>query len=116
MCRAVGLSSPFHANAIVNRYDMGESKEIQLSAYRIGDNLTAGVWPFEVFDTLAVHVEENADYDKVLTMGYAYPHISYLPSDATWEYTSYETDTFPFKRGAGEFVRDNIMEMMEEIK
>ena len=116
MCRAHGLSSPFHANAIVNRYGMGDTKDVQLSAYRIGDNLTVGVWPFEVFDTLAVYVEENAGYDKVITMGYAYPHISYLPTDATWEYTSYETDVTRFAPGTGEKISDFQVVMLRELK
>ncbi len=116
MCRVYGMSSPFHANAIVSNYNKGESQTFPVSAYALGDNLVFGVWPFEVFDMLAVHVEENAPYDTVLTMGYAYPHQAYLPNETAWEYNSYESDTNPYVQGTGELVRDTVLGLMEQIK
>lgn len=116
MCRAYGMSSPFHANAIINNYNRGESQTFPVSAYALGDNLVFGVWPFEVFDMLAVHVEETAPFDTVLTMGYAYPHQAYLPNEAAWEYHCYESDTNPYVQGTGEVVRDTVLGLMDQLK
>lgn len=116
MGKPYGIRSPFHANAIISRAGKGESEEIQLSTVAIGDDLAFIVSPFEMFDQLTVYIEENAAYDKVITVGYAYPHKSYLPSEYGWSYTSYETDTFPFVPGTGELVRDTLMELLDKMK
>ena len=116
LCRAYGISSPFHAGSIVSRHNMPDTQTFELNVLRIGDNLGVIVCPFEMFDTLTVHVEENANYDTVLTMGYANDVVCYMPTEAAFEHTCYESDTCRFTSGTGERIRDMLLEMLEQIE
>jgi len=116
MCRPYGISSPFHAGAIVTRHNMPDTATFELNTLRIGDNLAMVICPFEMFDTLTVYVEENADYDTVLTMGYANNVICYMPTTEAFEHTCYESDTCRFTAGTGERIRDMLLDMLEQIK
>lgn len=113
--RPYGISSPYHAEAIVNRYNMGESDTFYVGAFSIGDQIAFTTAPFETFDVNAKYERENSPFAYTFTLGYTNGATGYLPSDYVWDYTSYETDTHKFHRGSAEVVQNTHMDQLAAL-
>ena len=113
--RPYGISSPYHANAIVSRYGMGETDTFYVGAFTIGDQIAFTTAPFETFDVNAKYERENSPFDYTFTLGYTNGSTGYLPADYVWDYTSYETDTHKFHRGSAEVVQNTHMEQLDQL-
>ncbi len=110
-----GIRSPYHANAINNRYNKGETETIELDAIVVGDDIAIVTAPHELSDTNSVWLEENSPYAMTFTFGYANGHNGYIPSALTWEHTSYETDISVFEPGTAEELQNNFLSMLKEM-
>ncbi|MBE6982285.1 MAG: hypothetical protein E7437_08195 [Ruminococcaceae bacterium] len=113
--RPYGISSPYHAEAIVSRYSMGESASFYVGAFSIGDEVGFTTAPFETFDVNAKYERENSPFRFTFTLGYTNGSMGYLPADYVWDYTSYETDTHRFHRGSAEVVQSTHMEQLTAL-
>ena len=112
---ASGIRSSYQANAIRSRKDMGETEDIELNAFAIGDHFAIVSAPNELFDSLSVMTEVGSPYEWTMCFGYANNGLGYMPDAATWEYTSYETDVTRFVKGTGEQIVDCYLSMLNEI-
>ena len=111
-----GIRSPYHANAIVNRKNLGATDLRELNAIMLGDTVSLVTAPNELFDTNAVWLEENSPTEFTLTLGYTNGHYGYVPSALAWEHTSYETDITWFERGTAEAYQECFLGMLREMK
>ncbi len=112
---AIGIRSPYQANAILKREELPEIYSLELNAITLGD-VAIVTAPNELFDTLSVYVEDHAPFGKVLTFGYCNDYRGYIPSKFGFEYTCYESDCCRFCPGIGEKIRDTFLEMLREMK
>lgn len=109
------IHSPYHANAIVARYNMGSTLSMELDAVRIGD-ISFVTAPFEMFDTNGAYIKDNTPVDMTFVLTYANDHVSYVASKEAFDYGCYEADIRRFTRGTAEEVAALLVEMVAELK
>lgn len=110
-----GIRSPYHANSIISRSKKGATVTTELNAVVISEDVAFVTSPNEPFDTLSVEMEQASPYKYSLYFGYTNGYTGYLPTAAAFEYTTYETDVSTYKAGAGEAIRDQWVEMLNEL-
>lgn len=109
------IHSPYHANAIVARYNMGKTLSMELDAVRIGD-ISFVTAPFEMFDTNGAYIKDNTPVDMTFVLTYANDHVSYVASKEAFDYGCYEADIRRFTRGTAEEVAQILVDMVAELK
>ena len=110
-----GIHSPYMATAICRHYEMGESFEMNIQAYSIGDMGWTSV-PVEMFDTTGVNIRKASPFEFTFTQGYTDESFGYLPTRDAYEYGCYEADTTNFAPGAAELVEEKLINMLHELK
>ena len=111
-----GIRSPYHANAIVYRSKLGESRTIELDVLSFGD---AAVFfgSYEMFSENALFVKRNSPFRVTMCAGYSNENfVEYIPSVGVFSYEAYERDTTKFVPGTGERLAELFLEMLNEIK
>lgn len=112
LAKSYGFTSIYQANAIVSRTSMGESENLEQSAFRIHD-LGFIVGSYEMFSTNAMAVKEASPYDVTFVIT---GNKNYIPSIAAFEYRSYEGDTCRFIPGTGEKLQDKFIELLKAVQ
>lgn len=101
-----GLRSPYQGNAVVNRHNFPDQLSMELDMITIGNSVAISTAPIEMFHETSKWLENtlrtNGGYKLAMTFGYSNEHMSYVPSNTVWEYTSYETDISHWERGTAE--------------
>ena len=110
-----GIRSPYHANAIVNRYNKPATATSELNAVALGDHVAFVSAPNELYDQLGEMTEASSTYPMTVTLGYTNGYTGYIPTLYGFEYTSYETDVCWFKAGIGEIMVDTFLSMLDEM-
>lgn len=111
-----GIYSIFHANAIINKANMGATSKITISTITIGKSLALTFVPFEQFDTNGAWVEENSPYEWTVCQSYTNGRLGYIPSSYGYEYGCYEADTGDFAQGTGEEIAAELVNMLKKSK
>jgi len=110
-----GIRSPYQANSIISRKDKPATITTELNAVVISDEVAFVTSPNEPFDTLSVEMEAASPYKYSMYFGYTNGYTGYLPTAAAFEYTTYETDVAWYKSGAGEAIRDLLVDMLKTL-
>jgi len=110
------IRSPYHANGIIGRAYAGASITLELNAISIGKSIALVTAPDELFDTNSAWLETQSPYEMTLTLGYANGHNGYIPSQAGYDYTCYESDVTKFVPGTGEQVQETFLTMLKTLK
>ena len=114
--KAFGIRSPYHANAIVFRSKLGETRTIELDVLSMGE---AAIFfgSYEMFSENALFVKRNSPFRATMCAGYSNENfVEYIPSIGTFSYEAYERDTTKFVPGTGERLAELFVEMLNEIK
>lgn len=112
-----GIRSVYQANAIVSNYSRTEKDgRMDLKAIAIGNEVALLTFPGELFSGLYTSIEKQSPFETTLLFGYADQHVSYLPTQAAYEYTCYESDITRFAPGTGEQVQQQYMDMLEQLR
>lgn len=109
-----GINSVYQAGAILNIAKMGESQDVEMSAYRIGDLGWSAV-PFEMFCDTGEDIRKNSPFPMTFTQGYTDNNYSYLPTRRTFEYGSYESDVTRWCPGMAEDVGVFMGDMLNDL-
>ena len=112
---SLGLESLYHANSISGRGSLGDTFEIEIDAYVIGD-FGWIMAPCEMFDSTAKFIRENSPTAFTFSCGYSNGAGGYFPTLECWEYGAYEVDTTRVARGTAEKLADRFVEMLDELK
>ena len=110
-----GIRTPYHANAIVSRSTMGETRDMELNALSIGEHVGFVTAPFEMFTSTSVETEEASPFDTTFVMGYSNSQNCYIPDDLAWEYTCYETDVTWYVQGTSNMIREQWLSMLDNL-
>ena len=108
----LGLSSCFHASAIVRRAKAGATENREVNAIAIGPVGFVRVG-YEMASEHAMELKEAAPFDTVFIMS---GNNRYLPREEAIDYHSYEGDTRQYTRDAADVMVKNELEMLNEIK
>lgn len=110
-----GIKSPYHANAIVTKFSMGQTYTInEINTFAIGDVafITA---PYEMFHQSGSYIRENSPFSMTFIVTCANGHNSYIPTLDTYDYYSYECCLCRFKPGTAEILADKYVELLNTL-
>ena len=110
-----GIRTPYHANAIIGRAGAPQTVDLELNAISLGPDVGIVTVPNELFDTLAVMVEEASDFPLTMTFGYCGAYRGYIPSMLAYEHTCYESDCGKYAPGIGEQIAQNLIDMLKQF-
>jgi hypothetical protein len=114
MCREAGISSIYHADAIVANKGRGQTTKMELDVFAIGD-ISFIFFPVEMFDTNGMQIKEATPFDMTFICGYANQCQGYMPSKLAYENIGYEVATTCFAEGTAETVVEHFMGMLNEL-
>lgn len=110
-----GIHSPYHANAIVARAQMGDT--LSMDVYAIsGGGISFITAPYEMFDTNGMYIKDHTPFDMTFILGYANTHNSYIASAQAFDYGCYEADIRRYAKGAAEELADLYVSMLTDLK
>lgn len=111
-----GFRSIYQPLGIVNNHNRSDADcKISLKVISIGEELAILTFPGELFNVLYTQVEEQSPFAMTLLFGYADQHMGYLPTEAAYEYTCYETDVSRFAPENGQKVQQQYLEMLNSL-
>lgn len=102
-----GFSSVYHAGAIIARYNMAQTLEVEVNVFSIGDQVGFYTVPGELWDTASVIIEEGSPFPITICVGYSLGDYKYFTHGLAWTYESYETANYRLT------VPDTLNKMME---
>ena len=109
---ALGLSSCFHASAIVGRSKLGPTEVRELNAFSLGP-VGFVTCTFEMASEHADELKAMAPFDTVFIMS---GNQRYIPREEAIDYHSYEGDTRFYVRETGDMMVNQFNEMLGEVK
>lgn len=112
---AQGIKGPYHANAIVSKASLGDTKPFSIYAVSFGDIGFAAA-PYEMFDTNGEYIKENSPFAMTIVAECANGAVGYIPSSIAWDNRGYEVDTCRYQKGIGEELAENYVSMLTELK
>lgn len=112
--RQRGLSSVYHAGAVMKRCTRPQTQVMELYAVRIGE-LGLVTVPFEMFAANGVFVKKNSPLPMTLVCSLANEHWFYVPTREAFEYGCYESCISYFAKGAGEATAEKLVDMLKTL-
>ena len=114
LCAKYGFSSLFEVNATVANAQRGETGEIPLACYAIGDiAITAA--PFEMFCQTEKQLREDSPFSFTFTCGYSNDSQSYMPAAECFENQGYEVVVCHYVKGTAELISETQLGMLNEL-
>ena len=112
MARDIGLSSAYHANAIVSRSKMGATDQRTLNVFRIGSvSFTTGT--YEMASEHAGELKAASPFEYTFQIC---GNTKYIPREEAIDYQSYEGTNRPYTRETGDMLVQKYVEMLTSIK
>ena len=112
MARDIGLSSAYHASAIISRSKLGASQPRTLNVFRIGPvSFTTGT--YEMASEHAGEVKAASPFEFTFQIC---GNSKYIPREEAIDYQSYEGTNRPYVRETGDMLVAKYIEMLESIK
>jgi len=112
MAKDLGLSSAYHASAIVTRSRLGASEPRTLNVFRIGPvSFTMGT--YEMASEHAGEVKAGSPFPFTFQVC---GNSKYIPREEAIDYHSYEGDTRRYTRETGDMMVAKYIEMLNSIK
>lgn len=111
----LGLTSQYHANAIVARQYRPERDMLRLDAVRIGGMAFVAV-PYEMFSNHSLYIKENSPFEMTIISTSSNDDAVYIPTIEAYEYGCYESYVSYYAKGTGEAAADKLIEMLKELK
>ena len=111
-----GIHSVYHAKYIVTKAGSGPTRDLEISAMAIGDDIAITFDPYEMFDSTGSDIRANSPYKYTITCSYSDGALAYIPSEDAYEYGCYEADACLFVKGTAEELGKTFLEMLNELK
>jgi len=113
--RERGMNSIYHANAVLRKVDMGESRSVPIQAAVVGE-LAFAFAPYEMFSGNGVELKENSPFPATFINSCCNGYYGYLPTMDAFGYNCYEANTTPFAPGIGEKLSQTFVKLMQDMK
>ena len=113
--RTLGLSSVYHASAIVNRPNRPKRANMEITAANIA-GFAFVTAPIEMFAATGMYIKENSPYETTFVCSCANGAQSYIPTADAYDYGCYESYTSYFAKGTAELLQVKYVEMLEGLK
>ena len=113
--RELGLTSQYHANAIVARTSRPDRDILRLDAVRIG-GMAFVTTQYEMFSDHARYIKENSPFEMTMISTSSNGDAIYIPTAEAYDYGCYESYVSYFAKGTGESAADQLIEMLNQLK
>ena len=115
VARKLGISSVYHASAILARPSRPATTTMEINAIRVGGMgfITA---PIEMFAAHGSHIKENSPFDITFICTCSNDAKGYIPTIDAYEYGCYESYTSTFAKGVGEALAEKFVELLNGLK
>ena len=84
-----GFTSVFHATRLIAKYNLPETKTMNLNIFSIGNSVGFYTAPAELWDSFSVEMEGKSPFKTTFCLGYTNGSVAYIPYKLDYEY-SYE--------------------------
>ena len=108
----IGLTSAYHAWAVVDRYNKGDSETRMLDAFRIGPIGFAAA-TYEMASEHGAEIKEGSPYEFTFILS---SNKDYIPREEAIDYKSYEGTNRKYSRETGDLMVNKFVEMLESVK
>ena len=115
VARKLGISSVYHANAILARPNRPATTTMEINAIRVG-NLSFITAPIEMFGAHGKHIKDNSPFEFTFICTCSNDAKGYIPTIDAYEYGCYESFTSTFAKGVGEALADKFVEMLNGLQ
>ena len=111
LCKELGFSSPYMAQAVDYRYKMPKDLDLELCAVLLGELAIATV-PYEIFCENARFIKDHSGKTKTFVCACAQGYEEYIPTRLAFQNGGYEVDMCRFPAGTGEAIADALSEIL----
>ena len=115
LARQYGISSVYHANAIIARPSRPATANLTINAVYVG-GLAFVTAPFEMFRGTGEYIKDNSPFEMTFVCGNTNESHGYIPTVNAYDYGCYESFTSYFARGTGEVLQEKYVEMLNSLK
>jgi hypothetical protein len=98
----------------LRRKRFGAQIEVEVQAIAVDGTVLISV-PGELFTELGRQVQAASPFDQTVLVGLANDSIGYIPPRACFAEGGFEVEACPLKPGAGELLRDALIEETHQI-
>lgn len=94
-----GVYSVYHAQQIIARHNLGETKNISLNTFSIGDSIAFSTSAGEIWDRVGEEIsDQRSPFPETWFMAYCDGGVGYIPYGVAGNYPSYEYYSCVFKQ------------------
>ena len=106
-----GVYSVYHAQQIIARHNLGETKNININTFSIGKSVGFCTSAGEIWDRVSEELElERSPFPETWFIGYCNGGVGYIPYGVAGNYESYEYYSCVFKQD------DAILQVMDYLE
>ena len=84
-----GFTSVFHATRLITKYNLGETRNLELNIFSIGTSVGFYTAPAELWDSFSEEMETLSPFKTTFCIGYCNGGVAYIPYKLDY-YVSYE--------------------------
>lgn len=114
MGAAYGINNWRHASAIISRYNYGDTLDMELNAFSIGD-VAFVTLPVEFFDETGRQIRADSPFEMTVIMGYTCGIGTYLPTAQGFKNKGYESFNCQFEAGTAELCVTQYLTMLNDL-
>lgn len=116
LAREYGFASVYEAREVINHAEnLPDTWDIPMTTLSVG-GWGIVIAPYEMFGTQGTYIKDNSAFPVTTILGYAAPHVGYIPDVRAYEYGCYESQTAKFVSGTAEILADKYLEMLQGIQ
>ena len=115
LAHTLGISSVYHANAILARASRPATTTTEINTIRIG-GLGFVAAPIEMFSDHGMYIKENSPFAFTVVATCANEYRNYIPTADAYDYGCYESYTSTFAKGVGEDLAEQFTEMLKALQ
>lgn len=112
LAKQYGLSSVYHASAIVSRIKMADTRDLEINAITVGD-ISFVTAPYEMFAAHGRAIKDGAPAKTTFVLSCCNGANSYIPTNKAYDYGCYESYVGYFQRGTGDQLVETFLAMLK---
>ena len=110
-----GFASRIHANWVITRSRLGDTKSMDLRVLNVGD-LAFVLAPYEMFGQHGMEIKEKSPFATTLIITCSEGSFNYLPTVEAFEYGCYEGHCSYWEKGTGEKLVTEYLDILGQHK
>lgn len=111
----LGISSIYHAEAIIHKSNMPRELEMNTWILSIGDVAFVAV-PYEMFDTNGMQIKTGSPFRRTFVLTCTNERFAYIPSALGFRNGGYSADLCRFRPGTGELIAEKLVGILKDMR